>query len=81
MLLGTTPKIGFFLNRPFWCQKHRYKPKKRGYFWHKSLIVKPSPWSDPNSQFLHSDESDYFGLSNVANSLDLTTINANANLT
>jgi hypothetical protein len=30
---------------------------------------------------LHSDESDYFGLSNVANSLDLTNINANANLT
>jgi hypothetical protein len=49
MLLGTTPKIGFFLNRPFWCQKHRYRPKKRGYFWPKFLIVKRSPWPDPVS--------------------------------
>jgi hypothetical protein len=29
---GTSPGIGFFLNRPFGGQKHRYKPKKRGYF-------------------------------------------------
>jgi len=34
--------------------QHRFKPKKRGYFWHKSLIVKPSPWSDPiSSSFNH----------------------------
>ena len=23
---------GLFLNRPFWCQKHHFKPKNRGYF-------------------------------------------------
>jgi len=30
--LGARPEIGFFLNRPFWRQKHHFKRKKRGYF-------------------------------------------------
>jgi hypothetical protein len=30
--LGAIPVIGFFLNRPFWCQKHHFKLKKRDYF-------------------------------------------------
>jgi len=45
--VGATPVVAFFLNRHFWCQKHRFKPKYRDYFWHLSLITKRSPWSDP----------------------------------
>jgi hypothetical protein len=39
----------FLLNCPFWCQKHHFKPQKRVYFEHRSLIVRRLPWSDPNS--------------------------------
>jgi len=45
MQLGASPVIGFFLNRPFWSQKHHFKPKKQDFFYHKSLTVKRSPWS------------------------------------
>jgi hypothetical protein len=30
--LGASAVIGFFLNRPFWGQKHHFKPKKRDDF-------------------------------------------------
>ena len=39
----------FFLNRLFWYQNHHFKPKKRYYFKHRSLIIRRSAWSDPNS--------------------------------
>ena len=37
--LPTYSPYGFliFLNRPFWCQKHHFKPKNRGDFWRCSL--------------------------------------------
>ena len=44
-----SPVVGFFLNRPFLCQKHHFKTKKRYDFYHISLIVKRSPWTDPIS--------------------------------
>jgi hypothetical protein len=43
----SNPAVGVFLNRPFLCQKRHFKPKKGGFFRHKSLIFKRSPWSDP----------------------------------
>jgi hypothetical protein len=39
----------FYLNRPFWCQKHHFKSKKRYYFSHTALIVRRSPWATPVS--------------------------------
>jgi len=58
--LGAMPVIGFFLNRPFWCPNHHFKPKKRDYFLHRSLIVKHSAWSDPKSLDKSFDETAAF---------------------
>jgi hypothetical protein len=30
--LVASPVMNFFLNRPFRCQKHHFKPQKRTYF-------------------------------------------------
>ena len=60
-----------FLNRPFGCQKHHFKPQKGVCFSYISKIVKRLPWSDPAAIGALETRNTYFLATHAGAELDL----------